>query len=397
MLDFPAGTTPGTGPQCTEAWNDPSIPVDGSGCILGAATFEDGVGALIAIASCAQLNVDIQKAKQTCSNEDAANCNSDGTCNFGGQPEAAAPAPQSQCDTECLCANYPDTAQGCNTNFGPCVGDYQCSGGYTCQATSGGGSHTCQAPDGGVSDDGGTGDDGGAASGDDAGTGSGDDAGDPGSGDDGGVVGQGGDDGGSGDPGSGDDGGSADPGSGDDGGAGDDPAAPPTDQQLDQDTTNETCPSCQGNGTDINADPSNGGVSTTSGDSTDPTGNGSGSTSDQNDDGTGGGPGAGSGGGDQGGSSGGGVAGGGDGTGDATQDQPAQDQPAQDQATQDQPAQDQATQDQPAQDQATQDQPAQDQPAQDATQDAIRPHHHRHHKKSGWKRLYDKISGWLQQ
>jgi hypothetical protein len=406
MLD---GTSPGSGPQCTEAWDDPSIPVDGASCIFGAATFEDGLGALEAIASCAQLNVDIQQAKQTCSNEDAANCNSDGTCNYGGQPEAAAaPEPQSQCDSECLCANYPDTAQGCSTNYGPCVGDYQCSGGYTCQGTPGGGSNTCQAPDGGVSDDGGTG------NGDDAGAGSGDDAGDPGSGDDGGggVDPGSGDDGGGGggvDPGSGDDGGGggADPGSGDDGGAGDDPEAPPTDDQLDQDTSNETCPSCQGSGTDINADPSNGGVSTTTGDPNDPTGSSSGSTSDQNDDGTGGGPGASSGGdqGSSGGGVGGGSSGGDDGTGDATQDQPTQDQgtqdqPAQDQGTQDQGTQDQGSQDQPAQDQASQDQSSQDQPAQDSSQDssedALRPHHHRHHKKSGWKRLYDKISTWLQ-
>jgi hypothetical protein len=388
------GTTPGTGPECTAAWNDPQIVIDGSGCILGAATFEDGVGGLMALATCGQWYTGMKAANATCSTEDAASCNSDNppTCNFSpSSPEAAAPAPQSSCDTACLCANYPDTAQGCNTNYGPCTSDTDCSGGYTCQAGQPGASHTCQAPqaDAGASgDDAGAGGEDAGAVGDDAGAATGDDAG-AAPGDDAGGTDPSGNDGGTGDP-------AGDP-SGDDGGPSD-PESPPTEQQVDDSADNTTCPSCQGAGSDLSADPQNGNVAVASPGS-DPSSTNP-STSDTNDDpagGSSGGAGTGSNGGGSSGSSSNGSSstgsssGGDDGTGQASEDQSSQDQSSQDQSSQDQSSQDQSSQDQPSQDQASQDQSSQD--AQD--QSAIRRLRHHHHKPSGWRRLYDRIAGWL--
>jgi hypothetical protein len=138
---IPAGNTPGTGPQCMNAWTDPSIAVDGAGCAYGAATFETVVGGVIAILSCTQWFTEVEAAKSTCSTEDASSCNTDTppTCTFGQPSTPTTPTtPAPACDTACLCANYPKTAQGCGT-VGPCTYDSDCGTGETCQ------SKICQA------------------------------------------------------------------------------------------------------------------------------------------------------------------------------------------------------------------------------------------------------------
>jgi len=112
-LDEPApsyGNSPGQGPQCFEASTDPTTVLDGSGCILGAATFETVVGGLMAMGTCAQWYLDNEKANMTCANENSTYCNNDNppTCNYGQDPSTQnpPPAPQAQCDQACICANY---------------------------------------------------------------------------------------------------------------------------------------------------------------------------------------------------------------------------------------------------------------------------------------------------
>ena len=112
-LDEPApsyGNSPGQGPQCFEASTDPTTVLDGSGCILGAATFETVVGGLMAMGTCTQWYLDNQKANMTCASENSTYCNNDNppTCNYGQDPSTQNPpaAPQPQCDQACICANY---------------------------------------------------------------------------------------------------------------------------------------------------------------------------------------------------------------------------------------------------------------------------------------------------
>ena len=126
------GTSPNQGPQCFEASNDPSIVLDGSGCIVGAATFETVVGGMMAMGTCAQWYLDMQKAQMTCNNENSTYCNNDTppTCSYGQDPSAPVPAPQSQCDQACICANYGVyNGMPCSQT---CVDNSACSSGQEC-------------------------------------------------------------------------------------------------------------------------------------------------------------------------------------------------------------------------------------------------------------------------
>jgi hypothetical protein len=139
-LDWPSsfpvsGNTPGTGPQCLAAWNNPSIPIDASGCGFGAATFETVMGGVVALGTCTQWYGEVKDAQAKCDAENQASCNNtDGTCNFG-QDDAGAgagqtPMPQSQCDQDCICANY-GTSNGmpCSRT---CVDNGACDSGQEC-------------------------------------------------------------------------------------------------------------------------------------------------------------------------------------------------------------------------------------------------------------------------
>lgn len=366
----------GTGPQCQAAYNW-GLWGDGIACGVGVGvlwgTGWSGIGGILGGAAtvwgCGRWGQALSEAQSTCEAENAANCAATNVSNGYG---------------------YTTQYSNCNWDGGGCSGFY-CGGPDS-------GSSTADAGASSNDDGGAAGDDGGAAGddaspGDDGGTdddASADD--DAGNDDDAGVDDDAGADDDAGTNQTDDDAGTDDP--GDD--AGTDDQDPPTDQELDDSTKDGECPSCQGQGNDLDVNSQNGDVTVAG---QDPNGNGSNggngngndpSTSASTDPGASGTPGGGSSG------SGGGVVSGDDGTGQASEDQqPAQDQPAQDQPAQDQPAQDQPAQDQAAQDQPAQDQPAQDQPAQDASQDARKLRHHHAHKKSGWRRLYEKVSTWL--
>jgi hypothetical protein len=128
----PLDGTPGTGPQCQEAWTDPSIDLATVSCGMGAALWWTGAGGVEAAIACTAMALEIAKAKTICNAEDAASCNTatPPACNFGGSPPSMnpPPMPQPKCDTACICANFP-TSPGCNMNIGPCGYDSDCSGG----------------------------------------------------------------------------------------------------------------------------------------------------------------------------------------------------------------------------------------------------------------------------
>ena len=136
-LDEPApsyGNSPGQGPQCFEASTDPATVLDGSGCILGAATFETVVGGLMAMGTCAQWYLDNEKTNMTCANENSTYCNNDNppTCNYGQDPSTQnpPPAPQAQCDQACICANYGVyNGMPCSQT---CVDNNSCGSGQEC-------------------------------------------------------------------------------------------------------------------------------------------------------------------------------------------------------------------------------------------------------------------------
>jgi hypothetical protein len=277
--DLRVQDAPDTGPECTSAQGDAATNAVGcaGGSIIDspkvAGPIGFGIGVVNLVNSCLSWAQSAYQASGTCSQENAIACQTNQTdpdnpvtnCNFDGGDPFPYTYDGGLSQSE-LCANYP-SSPGCNMNVGPCTSDTECSGGETCQpSTAGGSGKTCQpaaeggaadaaADDGGSGsdaavgdaasgDDGGSGDD--AAGGDDASSGSGDDA-SAGSGDDGGGRTDTGDDAGGS---SGDD--------GDDAGAG--TTDPPTDQEIDSASSDSSCPSCDGTGSDLTVNPQNGDV-----------------------------------------------------------------------------------------------------------------------------------------
>lgn len=150
--DFGAHTldttgAPNGGPDCQAEQMKEAQTTDSFDCASGVAgliEMPETLGASAAAAgsalgSCASWYYNSEHVQSVCDAENTTGCDSDGNCTFPDPQSDGSATPQQQCDTQCLCANYPDTAQGCG-QVGPCSADSDCSNGETCQGS------TCQAP-----------------------------------------------------------------------------------------------------------------------------------------------------------------------------------------------------------------------------------------------------------
>ena len=141
-MDFTTQSSgsPNGGPDCQAAQmqqaqdnNALDCSLDTAGVIMDPETApETAPGAAY---SCANWHLDSEHTQSVCDAENLTSCDVNGeNCNFPDAPSSdAGAAPQQQCDAQCLCANYPDSAQGCG-QVGPCSADSDCTtSGETCQ------------------------------------------------------------------------------------------------------------------------------------------------------------------------------------------------------------------------------------------------------------------------
>ncbi len=145
---------PDQGPDCQAAQADGAQSSEALACGVDIGTLaidaEDPKQWASVGISCTKWYEDYQHTQSVCSAENTTSCvtDTDGTqsCNFPDQSSGNSSAsPQQSCDAQCLCAVYPDSAQGC-AQVGPCSADSDCSNGQTCQSGSSTASKTCQVP-----------------------------------------------------------------------------------------------------------------------------------------------------------------------------------------------------------------------------------------------------------